>query len=858
MTRLGDRDAQLAALDALWSRARSGAGHLILLEGALGTGKTALLHAFGDRIDAALRLRATCAPGERSLPLGVAGQLFLGLDLPAEFRARTSVLIEQITAGRSDTETLAVLHNLCRELVELAGHTPVLITVDDVQHADPVSTLWLLCLARRLATAPILLALASDHLPPQDFLATRSELLRFPHSAAMRIAPLSEPAVAALLAECFGTPTAARLRTAFFAASGGNPRLLDALFGDWRAGRGIAGGGYQQALLDCVRRRGPLALRVAQGLAILGEPVPHAVLGTLLDLGTDVVADAVGALEAAGLHANSASGRTAMLADLPPGERAALHGSAARLLHGRGAPATVVARHLVACGDVASLPAAAAILRDAAEANLLAGEIGAAIDCLEHALRHSTDPRDAAAIRARLASVERRVDPVAAARHLPALLADAAHLSGGQRVEVCAQLLWHGRDDEAAAVVDQIEDAEFDAWLAGTHPRLATRRPEPGVSVLADVLLHGNHERVVDRCERLWQESASAAPLVSLLPAVYAGALGTWHERWQADLPADPVPRAQARAVAAEIALRQGDLLAAADQAGAALEVLSPTAWGVAIGLPLGTLVLAATRMGDLDTAARWLRRPVPAALFDSRYGLHYRHARGTHHLARDNAHAAAADFETCGELMRQWSIDAPGLVAWRVELAGVRLRQDQPDQAHRLLTEQLAALGGEFAAVRGKALRLLAACGPANQRLRLLSSAVEITEDNGDRFELARVLVDLGNALEAAGDHHQARSTARRAWHVARSCHAEPICQELTPKRQRQDAMSTTDESGLALLSRAERRVATLASGGHSNRAIARKLFITESTVEQHLTKIYRKLNVRSRDDLPAMAGNH
>lgn len=854
MTRLGDRDAQFAALDALWSRARSGAGHLILVEGALGTGKTALLHAFGDRIDTAFHLRATCAPGERSLPLGVAGQLFLGLDLPAEFRVRTSALIEQIAAGGSDPETLAVLHGLCRELLELAAHTSVLITVDDVQHADPVSTLWLLCLARRLATAPILVALASDLLPPQDFLATRSELLRFPHGATMRIAPLSEPAVAVLLAECFGTPTATRLSAAFFAASGGNPLLLDALLGDWRAGRGIAGSGYQQALLDCVRRCGPLALRVAQGLAILGEPVPHAVLATLLDLGTEVVADAVGALEAAGLLVDDANGRAALLTDLPPGERAALHGGAARLLHERGAANTVVARHLVAGGDVTGL-LTEAILRDAAEAHVLAGEIATAIDCFDHALRHSTDPRGAAAIRARLASVERRVDPIAAARHLTALASDAAQLSGAQRIEVCTQLLWHGRDDEAAAVVDQIDDAEFGAWLACTHPRLARRRPERGVCVLADVLLHGDHERVVDRCERLWQESAGAAPLLSLLPAVYAGALGTW----QSDLPADPVPRAQATAVAAEIALRRGDLRTAADQARAALEVVPPTAWGTAIGLPLGTFVLATTRMGDLDTAAEWLRRPVPAALFGSRYGLHYRHARGTHHLARGNAHAAAADFETCGELMRQWSIDAPGLVAWRVELAQVRLCQDQPEQAHRLLTEQLALLGTDFAEVRGKTLRLLAASGPANHRLSLLSSAVEITENNGDRFELARALVYLGHALEAAGDHHRARLTARRAWHVARSCHAEPICQELTPKRQRQDATpSTTDESGLALLSKAERGVAALASGGHSNRAIARKLFITESTVEQHLTKIYRKLNVRSREDLPAMASNH
>lgn len=38
------------------------------------------------------------------------------------------------------------------------------------------------------------------------------------------------------------------------------------------------------------------------------------------------------------------------------------------------------------------------------------------------------------------------------------------------------------------------------------------------------------------------------------------------------------------------------------------------------------------------------------------------------------------------------------------------------------------------------------------------------------------------------------------------------------------------------------ERRVAGLAAAGHTNRSIARKLSITTSTVEQHLTRVYRK----------------
>ncbi|MGB8941063.1 MAG: helix-turn-helix transcriptional regulator, partial [Streptomyces sp.] len=53
--------------------------------------------------------------------------------------------------------------------------------------------------------------------------------------------------------------------------------------------------------------------------------------------------------------------------------------------------------------------------------------------------------------------------------------------------------------------------------------------------------------------------------------------------------------------------------------------------------------------------------------------------------------------------------------------------------------------------------------------------------------------------------------------------------------------------------LSDAELRVATLAARGHTNRQIADKLFITISTVEQHLTRAYRKLAVQRRADLAA-----
>ena len=51
--------------------------------------------------------------------------------------------------------------------------------------------------------------------------------------------------------------------------------------------------------------------------------------------------------------------------------------------------------------------------------------------------------------------------------------------------------------------------------------------------------------------------------------------------------------------------------------------------------------------------------------------------------------------------------------------------------------------------------------------------------------------------------------------------------------------------------LSDSEQRVALLVGRGYPNREIADKLFVTVSTVEQHLTRVYRKLGIDGRQVL-------
>jgi len=54
--------------------------------------------------------------------------------------------------------------------------------------------------------------------------------------------------------------------------------------------------------------------------------------------------------------------------------------------------------------------------------------------------------------------------------------------------------------------------------------------------------------------------------------------------------------------------------------------------------------------------------------------------------------------------------------------------------------------------------------------------------------------------------------------------------------------------------LTETERRIIALVADGKTNKEIAERLLMRSKTVEWNLTKVYRKLNVRSRTELAVM----
>ncbi|XVV00197.1 helix-turn-helix transcriptional regulator [Actinosynnema sp. CA-248983] len=155
-----------------------------------------------------------------------------------------------------------------------------------------------------------------------------------------------------------------------------------------------------------------------------------------------------------------------------------------------------------------------------------------------------------------------------------------------------------------------------------------------------------------------------------------------------------------------------------------------------------------------------------------------------------------------------------------------------------------------------GVALRLLAATSPERERRAALVESAEILEACGAELELAYTLVELAKSHQSRNELDRARAVEKQAWQLAKRCDAGLRLKARSPRRigTEPDPADPRRSEAAGALSDAELRVAALAARGLTNREIARKLYVTVSTVEQHLTKAYRELNVNRREDLPSL----
>jgi DNA-binding CsgD family transcriptional regulator len=301
------------------------------------------------------------------------------------------------------------------------------------------------------------------------------------------------------------------------------------------------------------------------------------------------------------------------------------------------------------------------------------------------------------------------------------------------------------------------------------------------------------------------------------------------------------------------LALRRGDLVAAEGDTRTALAAAQLPAPVVYRLLNAGVLVETLVQQGELDAAEQVLAPNESEAESGSIPASVLRVARGRLRVAQGRLVEGLNDFLAVGQALTQRAVTCPGYVPWRSEAALAQLALGERETAARLAGEELE-LARAFDAPRalGVAKRAAGVVAGGKRGEVLLREAADDLVRAEARLEHARALADLGAMLRRRNRRTEARELLREAVDAAHRSGARPLADyaetelRATGARPRRAYLT-----GLDSLTASERRIAEFASQGLTNREIGQTLFITARTVEGHLTSVFRKLRIDSRDQL-------
>jgi DNA-binding CsgD family transcriptional regulator len=187
-----------------------------------------------------------------------------------------------------------------------------------------------------------------------------------------------------------------------------------------------------------------------------------------------------------------------------------------------------------------------------------------------------------------------------------------------------------------------------------------------------------------------------------------------------------------------------------------------------------------------------------------------------------------------------------PELIEAAVRVGSLELAEE----IDRRLTERSAASGTDWAlGVAARSHALLDRDGRAEE---FYVEAIERLSTTRVRVELARAHLLYGEWLRRERRRVDARAELRAAHELFSEFGMEGFAErarvelEATGEHARKRTVDTLGD-----LTPQEVQISHLAAQGRSNKEIAAQLFISPSTVEYHLRKVFRKLGVKTRTQL-------
>jgi ATP/maltotriose-dependent transcriptional regulator MalT len=302
------------------------------------------------------------------------------------------------------------------------------------------------------------------------------------------------------------------------------------------------------------------------------------------------------------------------------------------------------------------------------------------------------------------------------------------------------------------------------------------------------------------------------------------------------------------------LAFRRGDLTAAEADARALLDGPGPSASPLMRRRAMSVLVNVLVERGDLD-AAEQIVESLAVDLEGTHVAAIFLHARGSLRFAQHRFGEALGAFQAAGEIATQTRALSPCFLSWRSDAALAALSLGQHEAAQRLSDEEVE-LARAFGAPRvlGMALRASGIVAGGERGEELLREAIAVLVGRDTRLEQARAQTDLGALLRRGNHRVEARDPLRQAVDTAHHLGATALAERAETELRSTGAKPRRVRlSGLEALTASERRIAELAADGLTNRQIAQTLFVTDRTVEGHLTNVFYKLDVKTRTALPA-----